>query len=298
MVATIPTNPYVTTAAQGVFNAQSKGLVQGDVYPDPAIRYKRAGGVLASTETLPMYGGVGVYVDIPGVSGGPSAALGATVGRATALTGGSTPLLGFSTFEGAYAMVNTPASPVPMIGSYGQVMYYRLGSGARIIVACDPALATLYGDPINSQVSWDFNNQILQPYDASTATYAISTMTWSSANAGQIAVVMSVASLVGAVGDEINISGATNSGTGGNSAVNGDFVVTAFIDNEHFTIAAPAASGAITTIGGSPVINAGTGALNVDVLEVQVGNCMTVSYNSVTGFASWNFNGSCAVILI
>ena len=42
----------------------------------------------------------------------------------------------------------------------------------------------------------------------------------------------------------------------------------------------------------------GGGILPVRVLEVQVGNSMTVNYDPVTGFATWNRSGSCAVIQI
>ena len=34
------------------------------------------------------------------------------------------------------------------------------------------------------------------------------------------------------------------------------------------------------------------------VLDVLVGNSMTVNYNSVTGFATWNRSGTIAIILI
>ena len=37
---------------------------------------------------------------------------------------------------------------------------------------------------------------------------------------------------------------------------------------------------------------------NVKVLSVEVGNSMTVSYDPVTGFATWNRSGTTAIILI
>ena len=42
-------------------------------------------------------------------------------------------------------MINTPESEVQLAGSGGQVMYYRIGSRARIAVACDPNLISLRG---------------------------------------------------------------------------------------------------------------------------------------------------------
>ncbi len=83
---------------------------------------------------------------------------------ATNLTGGSTAktLTGFSVFDQAYGMINTPQSPVPLAAGYMQVMFYRLGSKARLTLAMDPALAAgLYGNPITIPVSWDFTLQRL-----------------------------------------------------------------------------------------------------------------------------------------
>jgi hypothetical protein len=47
-------------------------------------------------------------------------------------------------------------------------------------------------------------------------------MTWSSTNGGQLAIVMTSASIFG-LGDVINISGAVNAGTGGNTVYRTDY---------------------------------------------------------------------------
>lgn len=304
MVATITFNPTVTTNALGSFNIQTSGYVQGTALDSPNARYNLAGGVLATTETLPMWGGVGISEAIPGagaVGTRPSDSLGGIITRATTLAAATTgQLTGFSVFDQDHAMINTPQSPVPQVGSGGSVHFYRIGSGARIAVACDPSLVSLEGNVVTQNVSWDFNNQVLQPYDASTATYAITSMTWSSTNGGQVAVVMGVASPVAGVGDVINVSGVTsNSGTGGISLLNGNHAVNTFTDNQHFTFLLPGTSSQWGTIGlTSAVLNYGTGALGVKVLDIQVGNSMTVSYDPTTGFLTWNRSGTAAIILI
>ena len=300
MVATLSYNPFGTTVAPGTFTVQTDGDVQGTFMDDPAVRFALRTGLVADTETLPMWGGIGVSELIPGAgTNPPDGSLGSILGRATTLTGTSAGgLTGFSVFNQAHNMVNTPNSPVPLAASRMTISYFRLGCGARIAVAADPVLVDLEGDPVGQQVSWDFNNERLQPYDASTATYAITSMTWASTNGGQITVVAAVPTLVGAVGDTVNISGATNTGTGGAAAVNGNFTVVAFTDNENFVLAAPAATGVIATIAGSPVINAGTGALACRVDRIRSGNSMIVSYNPVTGQASWNYSGTTAIITI
>ena len=291
MSAAISFNPQLTTVSAGLFNTQSVGLVQGTAYPDPAINYKRTSGVLASTETLPMWGGVGIYTNIPGVAGGPVEQLGPVVGRATTLAN----LVAFSVFDGAYGMINTPQSPVPLAATYMQVAYYRLGSGARIAVQCDPALATLIGDLTTTQVSWDFVTQRLILYvpayvqqSVSSATYNTTTgilsLTFSTAPFGA-----SIAD--GADGTYVNVSGLVG------GAVNGNWpVVTTTTSGTIVELQVTKGLGSLSLTGGT--LAAGGGALACQVLDIQTSNCQVVSYDSNTGFATWNFNGACAVILI
>lgn len=303
MSGSITFNPVITSNAAGSFNISSDGYIQGTMMDDPSSRNWLAGGVLAATETKPMWGGVAVSESIPSSASSATSnaipAMGSTIIRATTLTALAAGVLtGFSTFNQAHHMISSPQSPVPLAGVGMGVEFFRMGTNTRIAVACDPALISLQTGLITQQVSWDFTNQVLQPFLASGGTQAVTSMTWSNANGGQVAVVMTAASLVGAVGDIISISGATNSGTGGNSIVNGSFTVNTFTDNQHFTFLLPAAAGVVATIAGTILLNYGVGALNVRVLDVAVGNSMTVSFNPVTGFATWNRSGSCALILI
>jgi hypothetical protein len=286
-------NPMATTNAAGSFSVQSEGYVQGTALDDPAIRYQLANGVLASTETNPMWGGIAIFEDIPNPGFGN--AVGGNVGRATAIAN----VTGFSVFNQGHAMVNWPQNKVPVALQGGTVPFYRLGSNARIPVACDPSLISLSGGLITQQVSWDFNNQVLQPFDSATATVSITSQTATFAGGvWTVAVVTAAASLVGAVGDSINISGATNSGTGGASLVNGNQIVTAFTDNQHFSYQVTAPAGAIGTIAGTQLLNQGVGALPVKVLEVNQGNSKVVVWNPVLQTANWNLTGTVALIQI
>jgi len=290
-MSSVSINPFATTNKPGTFSIQSDGYIQGQTMSDPSVRNELAGGILASTETLPMWGGVAIFENI-----NASSVLGGNVGRAVNNAG----ITGFSVSDQAFAWVNTPQSPVPLCLSGVTVPFYRLGSGARIPLAIDPSLISLSGGLITQQVSWDFNNQRIVAYDASTATISVTSLTATYANGvATIAVVCAAASNVGAVGDAFNISGAVNAGTGGNSIVNGNFLVTSFTDNEHFSYQVPVSgSGVITTITGTIVLNQGTGALAVDILDIQQGNSMIVVYNPVTGFATWNPSGTCALVKI
>ena len=109
---------------------------------------------------------------------------------------------------------------MPLIPTGGMVNFYQLGSGARIKVAADPTVASLQGGLTSANVSWDFNAQRLQPYVASGATESVTSMTWSSTNGGQVAVVMAGATIYAKVGDVIDVSGVTNTGTGAVALIN------------------------------------------------------------------------------
>jgi hypothetical protein len=159
MVANIAFNPYVQTNAAGMFTIESDGLIVGTAYPDPAARFALSGGWLAAAETLPMFGGIAITESIPQERPPVTrvdVALGGIIARATTLVTGAGGCTGFSVFDQNYAAVNTPQSPVPTVGSGGLVNFYRLGSGARVALAIDPALVTLEGGLITQQVSWDF----------------------------------------------------------------------------------------------------------------------------------------------
>jgi len=297
------TNPLPTSNAAGTFITSTAGYIQGTALQDPAVRFALAGGILGPNETLPMWGGVGVAEAVTPVSATkpfPVPNLGGYITRATTLSlNNAGTLTGFSVFDQDHAMINSPQSPVPTAAPGMGVNFYRLGSGARIAVRIDPAYAAgLLGGTITQQSSWDFNDQLLQAYDASTATYSVTSMTWSSTNGGQVAVVMAGANPVTAVGDVINVSGATNTGTGSLSLLNGEHTVNTWTDNTHFTFLLPGTSAVWGTIGGTIVLNYGTGLLGVKILDVQVGNSMTVVYNPVTGNCTWQYAGNTAIILI
>lgn len=294
MTSLVNFNPMLTTSALGSFNVSSDGYTQGTAYDDPASRNYLAGGILATTETLPMWGGVAIQELLsPSTSNGH---LGNTIARATS----AATVLGFSVFNQGHNAITFNGNNVPVQTSGMTVPFYRLGSNARIAVACDPSLVSLDGGLTTQQVSWDFNNQVLQPYDAATATVSLTSITSSySATTGlyTFVVVAAAASLVGAVGDAINVSGVTGTGA---ALVNGNHFVTAFTDNQHFSFQVAAAVSAIATgaLTGTLVLNQGTGAINVRVLNVAVGNSRNVIWDSVNLTANFNNTGTCALILI
>lgn len=297
MSAQIAFNPYITTNAAGSFNISTTGFIAGMLLDNPVELFKIAGGIVASTETIPMWGGIAITESIPTPGYSPTRQMDSLGGLLTRATSESN-LTGFTVFNQSQSLITTPQSPVPQAGSGNSINQVRLGSNVRLAVACDASLASIEGDPINQQVSWDFNAQALTAFDSATSNVTINTLTWANTNGGRLTLVTAAATLVGAVGDYVTISGATNTGTGGVAAINSTFQVDTFTDNEHFTLAAPAAAGVYGTLAGSPVVVEGTGALACKVLQFNFGNSMAPVYNPLTGFVNWNRNASTAIILI
>jgi len=165
MAANLAFNPLPQTSAAGMFTIESDGLIAGTAYPDPATRFALAGGWLAASETLPMYGGLAISENVPQERPPMTRAdtvLGGIITRGTLIPGTAAgSITGFSVFDQNYAAVNTPQSPVPTVGSGGLVNFYRLGSGARVALAADPALAAAVETgttPISAAIYWDPTN--------------------------------------------------------------------------------------------------------------------------------------------
>ena len=287
--------PSLTTSGQGLFNgASSNGLIQGQTFPDPSTRNVLRSGIVSQSETIPMWGGVGVYADISPISStGPSGVLGQVLGRANSLSG-STALVGFTVFDQAYNLVSDPNSPVGTAGSGQSINYYPLGSRARIAVACDPSLISLRGGLINAQVSWDFTSQQLIPYSGAYSAATITNAVWASTSGGRttFTVGTDLTSYINA-SDDIEVSGVVSTG-GTGVGFNGMFSVVS-INSTTIVVTQVAASSPGTYSSGGTVL-AGGGALPVTVLDVVPSGCMNVLYSTITGNATWNFNGSCAII--
>ena len=287
--------PSLTTSGQGLFNgASSNGLIQGQTFPDPSTRNVLRSGIVSQSETIPMWGGVGVYADISPISStGPNSVLGQVLGRANSLSG-STALVGFTVFDQAYNLVSDPNSPVGTAGSGQSINYYPLGSRARIAVACDPSLISLRGGLINAQVSWDFTSQQLIPYSGAYPATTITNAVWASTSGGRttFTVGTDLTSYINA-SDDIEVTGVVSTG-GTGVGFNGMFTVVS-INSTTIVVTQVAASSPGTYSSGGTVL-AGGGALPVTVLEVVPSGCMNVLYSTVTGNATWNFNGSCAIV--
>ena len=295
-MANVTFNPALTTNAAGTFNIQTNGYVVGTALQDPAVRNLLSGGIVGPLETIPMWGGLAISetsVPLGTSSTLPVNQLGGYITRATNVStvGATSSITGFTVFDQVHSMITTPQSPVPQAGSGSMINYYRLGSNARICVQADPALVSLNGTITTNRVSWDWVNQLLVPY---LGTLTISSGTYNSTT-GLVTLTMSSAVTFSA-GDAIVVSSLT--GTGAYASLNGTFTALSATGTT-VTYQATAALGATTITGGSLTLGSGASSqLPVRVLDVQVGNSMAPSYNATTGFVTWNYSATSAVILI
>ena len=288
MVANVPYSPFATTNSPGSFNVDSTGLVIGMAYDDPTSRNWLAGGVLATSETLPMWGGVAISEAVPGLAGGPVIPLGPFVTRAASLTSTTNPLDGFSVYGQAHHMIASPSSQAPVsVGGQG-VHFYRMGTRARIAVTCSASLASLRGQSILNQVSWDFVNQQLIPAVAAYNANAITAASWASTNGGQASYTTTSAHGV-TVGQYVTITGMTP------AAYNGTFLTIAGTTGSTLVVAMPTNPGTATAFGS---LAAGGGLLPVRLLDINVGNSIGPVYNAATGACTYNFQANAAVIEI
>lgn len=165
MAFAISINPALVTNAPGSFTVDTYGYIQGMFLDDPAVQNELMSGIVLPTATVPMWGGMAITESITNPTN-VAGAIKSTVAPATAETN----ITGFSVFNQAHAMYNSPQSPVPLAPPSGGINFFRLGSNARIVVACSAAVAAaLLGSPVDTAVYWDYTNQVLLNAPGGTA---------------------------------------------------------------------------------------------------------------------------------
>lgn len=166
--ANIQLNPSQVTNAAGLFSTTTDGYVAGCALDSPSARNALQGGILNPTATVPVWGGCGITASLP-TPGTESGSIGAVLDLATSQAN----LTGFTVFDQSAAMIQTPNSPAPLAPSGGSINFYAFGSGARIVVPCDQAVAAaLAGQPQNTLLYWDYTNQKLLATAGGTAIAA------------------------------------------------------------------------------------------------------------------------------
>lgn len=188
-------SPFATYTATGTFGVQSQGYIQGTAIPNPAYRTKLASGVVSSTSSVPLYGGYAVTESLPATTNTANSLLGNVIAPA-ATTGAN--IQAFVVFNQAHNGVISTGNDVPLYDKNTTVNYYRVGSGAEIILKIDPTFAaTLLSGTVSPELYWDFTNQQLvgsgtgalkftlassgiQIGNSKTITYSSGAASWSS----------------------------------------------------------------------------------------------------------------------
>lgn len=280
-----------TNNAAGLFRLVTEGYVQGIYEPDPGLRYQVAQGLVASTETLPMFGGVAIKANIP--VAGPGGVLGGTLARATTAAG----INAFCVSNHMYNSIITPSISAPSVGTNMSAQYAALGSGLRLAVAIAPSLATTLTSgtaSISTQVSWDFLNQQLVPYTPVYSNVTITGAVWANTAGGRTTFTVGTdLTTTLAAGSVIDVTGVVNTGGTSTSAFNGTFVVVSVTSTT--VVVTQTASVSPGTYASGGTVLAGGGALAVQVLAANIGNSYTISLDS-NGNAQWNTTGSAAII--
>ncbi|MDF6772455.1 hypothetical protein NLR79_01415 [Escherichia coli] len=286
-MANLSLNPMATTNAAGSFGVQSDGFIQGVALDDPANRFNLASGTVATTETKPLWGGLPVAELLPGVNSSPR---GSTIRRAVSLA----ELEGFTVFNQAHNGLTTPQSPVPLYASGMSVSFYRLGSNMRVPLKASAQVVALgtAGASVKTPLAWDFvNNQVTTAAAAAFSGADIDTTAVTYSNGVATATTASAHGLT--AGQYVKISGVDP------DAYNGTVVVLTVPSTTTFTYApASAPGGSATTQGAIGAVAQADITLPVKVISIESGNSKTVSYDSATGFLTWNNTDSCALVLL
>lgn len=286
-MANLSLNPMATTNAAGSFGVQSDGFIQGVALDDPANRFNLASGTVAATETKPLWGGLPVAELLPGVN---SSHRGSTIRRAVSLA----ELEGFTVFNQAHNGLTTPQSPVPLYASGMSVSFYRLGSNMRVPLKASAQVVALgtTGASVKTPLAWDFvNNQVTTAAAAAFSGANIDTTAVTYSNGVATATTASAHGLT--AGQYVKISGVDP------AAYNGTVVVLTVPSTTTFTYApASAPVGSATTQGTIGAVAQADITLPVKVISIESGNSKTVSYDSATGFLTWNNTDSCALVLL
>lgn len=158
-------NLMQTTSPQNSFLTQTQGYIQGVMWDDPTTQQWITTGMIAASETAPLWAGLPIVEtgnsDTSGANQG-----GSQVSLATTIAG----ISGFCIANQGYNGVITNSNNVPMFSSGMSIPLVRLHTQARIVVAVDSAAVdSLISQPITTSLGWDFTNNALTTFVSGTA---------------------------------------------------------------------------------------------------------------------------------
>lgn len=124
-MANIQFNPALMTNAQNTFLLQTQGYIQGLTQDDPVSRMLLRAGLVGAGVTQPVWGGLAIAANVGGLN--PSGQSVPTIIPAT-----TTQLNGFTVFDQAINVTQTPGNTVPVAVAGQNMPFYFFGSNASI----------------------------------------------------------------------------------------------------------------------------------------------------------------------
>ncbi len=163
-------NFMATTSPANSFLTQTQGYTQGMLLDDPSGQNWITTGIVASTQTTPIWPGLPIVETTPASDAMGAAQGGNLITTATTIAA----ITGWTVINQAYNMIITNSNNVPMAAPGMSVSIMRLGSlKQRIVVPVNPAdVNALLSQPINVQLQWDFTNNWLTTFSSGTALSA------------------------------------------------------------------------------------------------------------------------------
>ena len=141
---------YQTTVANNTFLLNTDGFIVGTLYGKFPDRYAIEGGVVASTQTTPLYGGLPLTLAVTAPTIQGSSGLGERATLATAQTN----IDGWSVFDQGAAGIISGFSNVPLYYVNTSINFVR--SGFLVLPVNPAAVNTIAGGASNQAIFWNF----------------------------------------------------------------------------------------------------------------------------------------------
>jgi hypothetical protein len=141
---------YQTTVANNTFLLNTDGFIVGTLYGKFPDRYAIEGGVVASTQATPLYGGLPLTLAVTAPTIQGSSGLGERATLATAQTN----IDGWSVFDQGAAGIISGFSNVPLYYVNTSINFVR--SGFLVLPVNPAAVNTIAGGASNQNIFWNF----------------------------------------------------------------------------------------------------------------------------------------------
>ena len=167
MAFNLPLNPTATTGFGNLSYPTSGGLIQGEVQENPYTSANLEAGVIASSETYPLYAGLplSLGIQIAGTDTKGATVFKSAVGNVAAgiqawSVSQRSGVMGFSSFT----------SQPPLYPQGNSINFYRSGTKGWVAVRINNTFAATLANTnlVNTPVMWDWTNNELVAWTSGT----------------------------------------------------------------------------------------------------------------------------------